>query len=191
MAKRKTGDKLGDIRRATIAEVVECGSSAASVNTIAKRAGLAVGTVYRYYENKDHLLRAAYVAIKEELHNAMVEAASQVVGSRSRVRALWFAVLEYAHQHPQSFLFAEVVVNDMILTDQEKAVVTEMARQTRAFIEEAIADGTVRDLDTQAIVTVLAAPALHLGRSAAMSGKTPDRAHAEEIFELCWRAIEA
>lgn len=191
MAKQKTGDKLGDIRRATIAEVVECGSSAASVNTIAKRAGLAVGTVYRYYDSKDHLLRAAYLAIKAELHNAMVEAVANVAGSKPRIRALWFAVLNYAHEHPQSFLFAEVVVNDMILTDQERADVDEMAQQTRAFIAEAIADGTVRDLDTQAIITVLSAPALQLGRKAAMSGKTLDKAHAEEIFELCWRSIEA
>ncbi|WP_299889666.1 TetR/AcrR family transcriptional regulator [uncultured Ruegeria sp.] len=93
MVKRKTGDKLGDIRRATIAEVVECRSSAASVIAIAKRAGLAVGTVYRYYENKEQLLRAVYLAVKTELHNAMMTAAAEASGSKAKIRSMWFAVL--------------------------------------------------------------------------------------------------
>ncbi|WP_300069451.1 TetR family transcriptional regulator [uncultured Ruegeria sp.] len=93
MVERKTGDKLGDTRCATIAEVVECGSSAASVIAIAKRAGLAVGTVCRYYENKEQLLRAVYLAVKTQLHNAMMTAAAEASGSKAKIRSMWFAVL--------------------------------------------------------------------------------------------------
>ncbi|WP_179380917.1 TetR/AcrR family transcriptional regulator [Jannaschia marina] len=189
MGKRKTGDKLGDIRRATVAEVVERGSSAASVNAIAARAGLAVGTVYRYYENKEQLLRAVYLANKTDLHDVMMQAASGANTHEDRIRAMWFAVLRYAVDAPQSFLFSEMVVNDTILTDSDRERIREMASETRTVVSEAVADGVLRSGDPQAIVTLLAASALYLGRSTALRGEPPESAHAEEIFQLCWCAI--
>ena len=189
MAKRKTGDKLGDIRRATIAEVVERGSSAASVNAIAARAGLAVGTVYRYFENKDQLLRAVYLASKTELHTAMMQAAAPCSSHKDKIRAMWLAVLDYAQEAPQAFLFSEAVINDMILTDADRAEIAAMAAESRALIGAAVSEGVLRQGNTQAIVTVLAAPALQLAKAGALSGVPPDPSHAEEIFDLCWRGV--
>ncbi len=191
MAKQKTGDKLGDIRAATIAEVVASGSSAASVNAIAKRAGLAVGTIYRYYENKDQLLRAVYMAIKGEIHQSMMDAAENAADSKAKVQAMWFANLHFAHTEPKAFLFAELIVNDTILTLEDREKIAPMAHDIRTVIEMAISDGVVRDLTTDAIMTVLSAPAMQLGRTAALSGEAPNPARAAEIFSLCWRAIEA
>ncbi|MEO9819482.1 MAG: TetR/AcrR family transcriptional regulator [Yoonia sp.] len=190
MVKRKTGDKLGDIREATVAEVVECGSSAASINAIAKRAGLSVGTVYRYYENKEQLLRAAYIAIKTDLHDLMMAAVGNARNSKAKIRAMWFAVLDFSYQRPQDFLFAEVIMNETILHPDDKQIIAAMTEQSRTIIVEAIADGHVRAIDVQAIITVLAAPARQLGRAAAFSGKEPDPANAEQVFNLCWHAIE-
>lgn len=191
MAKQKTGDKSGDIRIATIAEVVASGSSAASVNAIAKRADLAVGTIYRYYDNKDQLLRAVYLSVKADIHKSMMEAAANQGESKAKIQAMWFANLGFAHAEPKAFLFAELIVNDTILTPQDREKIAPLAEEIRAVLENAIRDGVVRDLPTDAILTVLSAPALQLGRAAALSGNAPDSARAAEIFSLCWRAIKA
>ncbi len=58
MARPVSGNKQQDIRNATIAEVAAVGSTGVSVNKIAKRAGVSVGTIYRFYETKDDLLFA-------------------------------------------------------------------------------------------------------------------------------------
>lgn len=188
--KQKTGDKQTAIKRATIAEVVATGSSAASVNMIAKRAGIAVGTIYRYYESKDHLLRATYLTVKADVHAAIVSSLSSQVGSRANIRSMWFAILDFAQTHPKAFLFAEVVLNDLILTDEERKQIDGMAQEIRAVIERAIEEKVVRDLNINAVVTLLSAPVLRLGRAAAMSGTAPEPSYAEDVFKLCWHAIE-
>ncbi len=191
MAKQKTGDKLGDIRRATVAEVVESGSSAASVNAIAKRAGLAVGTIYRYYNNKEQLLRAVYLAIKTDLHAVMMEAVENADTTEAKIKAMWFAVLDFSYLRPDDFLYVEVILNDTILSTGDKQLISEMAAQSRAVISDAVTHGLVREVDIDGIVTLLSAPALQLGRAAAFSGDKPDPANAENVFDLCWRAIKA
>ncbi|SFJ89410.1 TetR/AcrR family transcriptional regulator [Jannaschia pohangensis] len=189
MVKRKTGDKLGDIRRATIAEVVECGSSAASVNAIARRAGLAVGTIYRYYGNKENLLRSVQMAVKTDLHQQVMAAAASQSGSKAIIRAMWFRILQYAHENPDAFLYSEVLMNSALLTEDERGQIDAMLNEGMRYVERAIEDGSVRPGDLRVIRILLAAPALHLGRAAARSGNTPDLARAEETFDLCWKAI--
>ena len=189
MARQKTGDKLTDIRQATVAEVVEVGSSAASVNSIAKRAGLAVGTLYRYHANKDAVLRSVYLAIKSDIHRALMSAAEHKQTSEQKIRAMWFALLDYACQHPQDFLFTEVVVNAPLLSPQDVEQVNAMSEDLLMIMRAATADNTLRPGTVDAINTLLVAPAMQLARQTAVSESSLDMERAEEIFALCWRAV--
>ncbi|QDG79075.1 TetR/AcrR family transcriptional regulator [Labrenzia sp. PHM005] len=191
MARLKTGDKPADIRRAAVDVVVEVGSSAASINTIAKRAGLSVGTVYRYHDSKDAVLRSVFLEIKRDVHHLLMSAAEAQSTSQDKLRAMWFALLDFAHNHPQDFAFAEVILNTSVLLPEEDAIIQEMAQDIGQIIEAAITDGTLRPANVRAINAVLSAPALRLGRQTAMSGVAPDPDFAEEIFDLCWRGVAA
>ncbi len=189
MARRKTGDKSTKIRQATVDEVVEKGSSAASINAIAKRAGLAVGTLYRYHDDKEALLGSVYLTIKAEIHDAMMSSAAEPGTSRDKIKAMWFAILDHASAHPRDFLFVEVIMNGLLLTKAERTRVNEMAAAAGAVIDDAIAEGVLRPCSTDAIRTLLIAPAMHIGRRSALDDKEPDMVGAEEIFDLCWQAI--
>ena len=56
---RSSGDKYRRILDASIDVIAENGYFNARINEIASRAGVADGTVYLYFKNKDHILRAA------------------------------------------------------------------------------------------------------------------------------------
>lgn len=77
MARTKSGDKPKVIRAATIGEVAEVGSTAVSVNKIARRANLSVGTLYRYHETKDDLLFWVFKQVKIDIHDAMMAAGAR------------------------------------------------------------------------------------------------------------------
>ena len=52
----KNGDKRGRIIDAAVAVFAEKGFHAARVSDVAKRAGVADGTIYLYFKNKDDIL---------------------------------------------------------------------------------------------------------------------------------------
>ncbi len=189
MARPRTGDKPSIIRQATVAEVAAVGAASASVNAIAKRAGLAVGTLYRYHPSKSALLQSIYMAIKADIHHALMDAAGRGQDASSQIRGMWFALLDYSHEHPGDFLYAEVILNAAILSAQDRARVQQMADDMTVIIRAGITDGTLAPNDPEAVRALLVAPALHLGRQSAVSGKPPDRAHAQNVFNLCWRGI--
>lgn len=64
----KTSDKRSDVMQAALELIAERGFHDAPMAEIAEKAGVAAGTIYRYFENKDVLIK--------ELHRELEEAIS-------------------------------------------------------------------------------------------------------------------
>ncbi|WP_434353131.1 TetR/AcrR family transcriptional regulator [Psychrobacter sp. HD31] len=67
-------DKKIRIMAATIDLVAENGIHATPMSKVSKRANVAAGTIYHYFENKDALIREIYVCI----HNANIDALLEI-----------------------------------------------------------------------------------------------------------------
>lgn len=68
------GEKYDRILQAAIEVIAEKGFHHARISDIASRAGVADGTVYLYFENKDHILRAAIASAFQQFSDRVAEA---------------------------------------------------------------------------------------------------------------------
>ncbi len=189
MARPKTGDKPRDIRDATIGEVAAVGSTAVSVNKIARRAGLAVGTLYRYHKTKEDLLFAVFLEVKRDIHRAMMAAADDLEGPAARLRAMWFALVNYGFEAPNDFLFVEMMsaeIREPFLSDPDlRQIQTEVLAEIEAGIEQSV----LVEAPVTIIETILASPAITLARRASLSGRRTDKSELESLYALIWRGI--
>ena len=67
MLKKLTEEKLEEILEAGISEFADRGLQQTSMNAIAQRAGISVGVLYKYYENKDAFFDACVDRCTREL----------------------------------------------------------------------------------------------------------------------------
>lgn len=191
MARPKTGDKPGDIRHATVDEVASVGSTSVSVNKIAKRAGLSVGTLYRYHRSKDALLSWVFLEVKRDIHTTMMDAASAREGATARLNAMWFALVDYGLRAPKDFLFVEMMSAEVRDPSPEDDEVRQIQEEVLAEIQAGIEQGVLVEAPVTTIETILASPAITLVRHASLSGTSPDRAELELVFSLIWRGLSA
>lgn len=189
MARKTIGDKPRDIRDATIAEVVAVGSTAISVNKVAQRAGLSVGTIYRYHRSKDDLLFAVFLDVKRDIHATMMEAASEHVGAEARLKAMWFALVEYGFQAPGDFKIAELMGSETRAQFHGNEELKQIQAEVLGEIQSGIDDGTLVNENVRIIETVLASPAITLARRVSLRGEYADPEEVERIFALTWRGI--
>lgn len=77
MLKKLTGEKLDEILEAGISEFAENGLRQTSMNTIAQRAGISVGVLYKYYDNKDAFFDACVARCTAELDDYLQQLCSQ------------------------------------------------------------------------------------------------------------------
>src|SRR5512135_2774290 len=66
-------DKRCAIVRATLELVAEHGFHGAPMALVAERAGVAAGTIYRYFESKDVLIKEVHHYMEERFYTAMME----------------------------------------------------------------------------------------------------------------------
>lgn len=86
------------------------GYTATSMAEIAAKAGIAEGTIYRYYENKRVLLLAVLDSWYEGMYAKNIEKISGIEGTRARFQALIWQHLESIHVNPDlcRLFFSEV-----------------------------------------------------------------------------------
>ncbi|MEM9595187.1 MAG: TetR/AcrR family transcriptional regulator [Acidobacteriota bacterium] len=191
MARPKTGDKPRDIRDATVGEVAAIGSTSVSVNKIAKRAGLSVGTLYRYHKSKHALLSWVFLEVKRDIHNAMMGAADTLEGAAARLQAMWFALVDYGLRAPEDFLFVEMVSAEVREPSPEDEEIGRIQGEVLAEIRAGIDEGVLVEAPVTTVETILASPAITLVRHASLSGTRPERGELELVFKLIWRGLSA
>ncbi len=82
------GEKYERILQAAIEVIAEKGFHYARISDIASRAGVADGTVYLYFENKDHILRAAIDSAFVQFSKQVGEALQQTIGIIEKLRVV-------------------------------------------------------------------------------------------------------
>ncbi len=189
MARPKIGDKPREIRDATVAEVAAKGSTAVSVNKIAERAGLSIGTIYRYHRTKEDLLLSVFLDIKRDIHAAMMGAAANQTGAADRLRAMWFALVDYGFAAPADFQLVEMLSAEVRPVLKKQDTLEKIRAEILAEIQNGIDQNVLVDAPVRQIETVLASPSITLARRAYLSGVRPDKEELTQIFGLVWRGI--
>jgi AcrR family transcriptional regulator len=87
VARPKSEDKKQALLEAATAAFAQSGI-AASTSAIARSAGVAEGTLFRYFATKDELLNELYLAIKLRLVRTMIAGLDPTRSARKRTRAI-------------------------------------------------------------------------------------------------------
>ena len=99
MLKKLTEEKLAEILEAGISEFAEHGLQQTNMNAVARRAGISVGVLYKYYENKDAFFGACVARCTAELDDYLQQLCAQKKKPLDYARELIDAVQQFSGRH--------------------------------------------------------------------------------------------
>src|ERR1700728_968563 len=99
MARPLSEEKRTAILAAATEAVAMLGVSAPTAK-IAKEAGVAEGTLFTYFTNKDELLNRLYLELKMDLRNAMMTGYPAGKSLVDRNRHVWDRLIDWGSAHP-------------------------------------------------------------------------------------------
>jgi AcrR family transcriptional regulator len=187
MARPRSEDKRSAIL-ASATELVAAQGLGAPTAKIAKHAGVAEGTLFTYFDNKDDLLNQLYLAIKTDLRDAMMEDYPATQSLAARTRHIWDRYIDWGSAFPaKRKAMSQLGVSDRI-TDTSKEIGRKAFREIEALVQESLAAGALRDQPpafTAAIMEALADAVMKF------TTQEPDQAerYKQAGFEAFWRAI--
>lgn len=140
MARPKSEDKRNAILAAAIHIMAEQGLGAPTAR-IAKMAGVAEGTLFTYFDNKDELLNALYLSIKAELREALVPEFPRDASMRERAQHLWRRYVDWGVANPDKRKVMLVLSASDRVTEQSRAAGMQAFAEAGALIENCTAQG--------------------------------------------------
>ena len=99
MLKKLTEEKLIQVLEAGIGEFADRGLQQTGMSDIAKRAGISVGVLYKYYENKEAFFAACVRHGVSELERCLQELCGEERTPLQYAEALIRAVQQFSQQH--------------------------------------------------------------------------------------------
>ena len=99
MLKKLSEEKLERLLEAGVEEFARRGLAGANMRTIADRACISVGALYKYYGDKEGFFRACLDRSLEALDRTLAEVTSQEAGFREYARRIIRALLRFSREH--------------------------------------------------------------------------------------------
>jgi AcrR family transcriptional regulator len=144
MARPRSEDKRNAILEAATEVVAEQGVSAPTAK-IAKLAGVAEGSLFTYFENKDVLLNQLYLVLKDDLRRAMLDGFPTAERIAVRAQYAWNGYVDWGVANPlKRKAMSQLTVSDRI-TPQTKEVGMAGFARVNAMLQESLASGVLKD----------------------------------------------
>lgn len=137
MARPKSEDKKQALLEAATVAIAQQGI-AASTALIARNAGVAEGTLFRYFATKDDLLNALYLHLKSSLCETMLAGIGDAVTPKDFTRCIWNSFIDWGVRNPLgSKAIRRMTVSEKI-TPETKKQVTDMFPELNKLCQRSV-----------------------------------------------------
>jgi AcrR family transcriptional regulator len=187
MARVKSPEKRTAILRAAVHEIARAGLGAPTAR-IARRAGVAAGTLFTYFPNKEELLNELYVELKGEVYTRINTNFPHKGSLERRARHIWSSVLDWAIEFPEKRkVSAQLNVSDLI-TPETRA----RTGAQRGTVDETLSELGIRGA-LRGLPAGFATATMSAMQEATMEfiAKQPKQREEliERAFQVFWRAL--
>lgn len=189
MARPKSEGKRNAILDAATRLFAERGLAAAPTSEISKRAGVAEGTLFTYFETKDDLINALYREIKLELADAMMSDFPRKKNVRTRLQHVWDRYVNWGIENPkQRKVLAQLQVSE-VLTKESKAAGSAPFIEFQTMIRDAIDGRVFRDNLPVELISKSLAVLVEATIDLTVSNPSKANKYRDTGFQVFWAGI--
>jgi TetR/AcrR family transcriptional regulator, repressor of fatR-cypB operon len=185
-------DKRQEILRASLELIAEHGFHGAPMSMIAERAGVAAGTIYRYFENKDALIIALYGEIDEKIGAVIMKGYDPDKPIRERFHHIFSALLLYFIANPADFRYLEQFHNSPYGTELRRDIIQRKTGNCyiyRELLEQGVKLQVIKDLPMVVLFALAFGPLKVVARDHIVGFITLDEAMIGRIMDASWDGI--
>jgi AcrR family transcriptional regulator len=184
---RAQGDLKQRIDSAALHLFAERGADATPVPMIAERAGVAVGSLYRYYGNKEELVARLYAENYARLADELRHVAARQGSTRDKIAAMVRFICNYFDQEWDLARFLLLEQHVRLKSYAEAANPVDVVDEV---LDEGMRRGEVRRLDGMVAAALVMGPVIQAATFRTYGRLTGPLADAaDEIVQGIWAAV--
>ncbi|KXF82656.1 TetR/AcrR family transcriptional regulator [Enterovibrio coralii] len=183
-------DKKTQILEATERLLAKHGFDRLSMQMVAKEAGVAAGTIYRYFSDKNDLLIQLRAHVVEHCAEKMMVGYSEEQSLREQFNIFWRNAWELTISRDDNAINREQFDSlPYENTHEQKMSEREAFAPIHHFFQHGIANGEFKPLGTDVLSSIGIEPAICLARKQVRGVINLDASALEAVINACWDAI--
>ncbi len=151
MPKLKDQNKVNAIHKAAIELVTKTGFSGLKMAEVAKKSGVATGTLYVYYKSKEELINDVYLVTKEEIAGAIINPEYLKETFYETFKAMWYGYFGYCLQYPEKMLFVEQFIYSGYISEINIAKADSHFEPLDQFLIQGQKNGHIKEMHVEII----------------------------------------
>ena len=192
-------DKRELLLQATLELVAKQGFHGAPCAAIAEQAGVAAGTIYRYFENKDVLIVALYTELEGRITTRLMDGYVADRPISDRFMHLAMGVLDYFITHPLEFKYIEQFHNSPYGTDfrRDKLLGNTESNDSsckcdiyKQLFTEGVELQVIKNLPMPVLFDLSFGPILSVARNHILGFIQLDDLLIQQIAKACWDSLK-
>ncbi|EHW0642047.1 TetR/AcrR family transcriptional regulator [Vibrio parahaemolyticus] len=183
-------DKRDQILAAAEQLIAESGFQGLSMQKLANEAGVAAGTIYRYFSDKEHLLEEVRLNVAKRIASAVQAGVNDDMPLKKRYRTMWLNIWNLAGSNLNA-ISNRVQYDSLPCTTRNKTWELErkMFAQVDRLFNQGKEEGFFKPLDNEVLSGLSFEASVALARKHALGFYQLDDDALEAAIEASWDAI--
>jgi len=191
--KQTKHNKREDIIQAAMALIAQQGFHDAPMSMIAEKAGVGIGTIYRYFENRDVLIQTIYKEKEEKLVVFLLENYPYGQPVKECFFHIGTGVMDYFLQNFMDFKYSEQFHNSPYGADHRRNRIFASTDQPDIFMElyeRCASQQVIKNLPPSVFFNLAFAPIVWSVRDHILGMVQLDASLARLIVASCWDSVK-
>lgn len=183
-------DKKKAIFESTLELVKENGFHGTPMSLVAKKAGVAAGTIYHYFESKEHLICQLSGYVREQMMAVVQREDCKTIPFQVCFFNLWHGLYNFYRNNPTIFRFLEQFVNSPYNTNSDLGA-DEFHKLLFAFFERGIAEGHLRPTSPRILGTLAHSNVISTVKMQASGRLKLEAGELQQIPQILWDGMRS
>lgn len=189
MPRLRDEQKVEDIFQATLHLVVREGFGGLKMSVVAKQAGVATGTLYIYFKNKEELVNKLYLHLKQRKTLDILRGYQVDAPFLKSVELLWMNFFQASLKSEQEAVFLEQYYRSPYLKETVKQQRDVLLAPFYQLLQKGKNEGHIPAIDTELLLAQLVGPIHELVKLHFEGRLLVNNQVMKEAFELACKGI--
>ena len=193
---KETPDKRAAILKAAMELIADNGFHGAPTAMIAARAAVGTGTIYRYFADKDVLIREVHRELEERMHPILMVHYPAERSLKDRFDHFYTSLMRFLLDNPMEFKFLEQFYDSPygVAMRRDKIFNQKASEQrcdtVKSLFEEGMAEGVIKDLPIAVLFSIFFGTLVSVARDHTLGFVELDDELIRRTAEASWDAIK-
>ena len=184
-------EHIKQLRIAALENGLEKGFQNLTMASVAKEAGISVGTIYLYYKNKDELFASLFDYVQKACDQHVLESLDTKIGVKDKFFYLCESLCLFYLKHPLEFTFIEQYSNSSLSKGLFGAFSKDLEKQFQLLYKESLSEGVVQKLPLVTITSLVHGSIVALVKKHHLGHTKVTKKMRDQLISLMWKAIAA